>query len=95
MFAITAVHTIKPEQIQTYHALMAELAAASRKEEGCMAYHLLQSDSDPRVHLLIEQWKDEQALDTHSKTPYFQRIVPQLSGLFDAPEQAERHQVIA
>ncbi len=40
MFAITAVHTIKPEQIQTYHTLMAELAGESRKEEGCMAYHL-------------------------------------------------------
>lgn len=95
MFAITATHTIQPAHIARYQELMRELAAQSRQEPGCLAYHLLQDGDDPRVHLLMEQWQDEEALQLHSETPYFQNIVPQLAALFDTPEAAARWQVIA
>ena len=94
MLGITATHTVLPTQINTYRQLMAELAEETRKESGCKAYHVLQSDNDPRVHLLIECWEDRDALDRHTKTPHFQKIVPQLPALYAEPEVSSWYQVL-
>lgn len=95
MFAIVVTHTIKPECIEKYQELVKELVQASRKEEGCLGYNSFQSDDDARVHLIIEQWQDKEALDKHSKSTHFQKIVPQFEALFAQPEHAQWQQIIA
>ena len=93
MIAIVAKHLIKPECLDTYHALAQELAEASQKEAGCVFYHSVQSEADPREHVFMECWKDREAIDIHNATGHFTRIVPQFAALFDGPEDVKLYTV--
>ena len=81
MIAIVAKHLIKPECLDAYHALAQELAEASQKEAGCVFYHSVQSETDPREHVFMECWKDQEAIDIHNATEHFTTIVPRLGEL--------------
>ena len=93
MIAIVAKHIIKLECLETYHALAQELAEASQKESGCVFYHSVQSEVDPREHVFMECWKDQAAIDFHNATEHFTRIVPQFAALFDGAEDVKFYNV--
>ena len=93
MTVTLARQVIKPECIDTYHKLAAELVAASRSEAGCGGYESVQSQDDPRVHIFIEHWKDQEAMDIHGASEHFTRIVPQFSAMFDEEEIVTRYEV--
>ena len=69
------------------------LAEASQKEAGCVFYHSVQSETDPREHVFMECWKDQEAIDIHNATEHFTRIVPQFAALFDGPEDVKLYTV--
>lgn len=94
MIVTIAEQTINPAYFDTYHALAKELAEASRAEEGCIDYRSVQSEDDARVHMFIECWKDQDAIDYHIATEHFTRIVPQFSDMFADTESVTRYQVI-
>ncbi len=50
------------------------LPQACRAEEGNIAYDYYYSVEDPNEVLLLEAWKDNQALADHGKFPHFIRI---------------------
>lgn len=58
-------------------ALQAALAltAASRQEEGCVAYDVFESGTRPDVFIICETWTGEEALAAHMKTEHFKRYV--------------------
>ena len=94
MIVTIAKQVIKPECFDAYHALAEELAKASREEAGCVGYRSVQSETDSRVHLFIECWKDQDAIDIHCNTEHFTRIVPQFSAIFADTEVVTRYQVL-
>ena len=53
-----------------------ELVAASRADEGCIAYDLFESATRP-----CETWRDAEALAAHERTAHFAALVPQLKRL--------------
>lgn len=91
MIVTIARQVIKPECIDAYHALAEELVRKSRAEQGCVAYHSVQSEDDPRIHLFVEYWRDQEAIDIHGATEHFMRIVPQFAPMFDEPETVARY----
>ena len=93
MIAIVAKHLIKLDCLDTYHARAQELAEASQKEAGCVFYHSVQSETDPREHVFMECWKDQAAIDFHNATEHFTRIVPQFAALFDGAEDVKFYNV--
>ncbi|MGN1008192.1 MAG: putative quinol monooxygenase [Butyricicoccus sp.] len=92
MIKIVARQIIKKECLEQYHALAAELVAASNQEPGCIAYSSNQSIADERVHCFIEIWKDQAAIDAHNATEHFTRIIPQFAEMFDGPEMVDLYQ---
>ena len=94
MIVTIARQVIKPECFDTYHALAKELAEASRAEAGCAGYRSVQAEEDNRVHLFIECWKDQKAIDIHCAAEHFTRIVPQFAEMFADAEVVTRYQVI-
>ncbi len=71
-----------------FEAVFAELAAATRKNEpGNNFYALHKSKTDPQLYVVLENYKDQAAVDTHMGAPYFQagfkKMGPLLAG---APE---------
>jgi quinol monooxygenase YgiN len=60
---------------------MKGLLAPTRAEAGCLSYDLHQSQSDPTLFALYENWVSQEALDAHFQTPYLQamfKLVPEL-----------------
>ncbi len=57
--------TVKEEMQQQAEDLFPGLVAASRSEEGCLAYVLYQEVDNPRQFVLFEQWRDVAALSAH------------------------------
>lgn len=93
MIVTIAKQVIRSEFLDTYHALAKELAEASRAEPGCVGYRSVQSEEDSRVHLFIECWKDQNAIDFHVATEHFTCIVPQFFAMFEDEEVVKRYRV--
>ena len=95
MIITIARQVIKPACMDAYHALAQELVEKSVAEAGCVSYHSVQAEADARVHLFVECWKDQDAIDFHGATEHFTRIVPQFAAMFAEEEVVTRYQVLA
>jgi quinol monooxygenase YgiN len=49
---------------------MARMMAASRAEDGCVAYGYAEDVAEPGLIHVFEIWRDQAALDAHFKTPH-------------------------
>jgi quinol monooxygenase YgiN len=71
----------KPGQEARLLQELKRLLAPTRAEAGCLNYDLHQSQSDPALFVLYENWTSQAALDAHFQTPYLKtmfRLVPEL-----------------
>ena len=50
------------------------VVARVRAEEGNLRYEYFFPMEDPETVLLIDQWRDQEALDFHHKSPMMQQI---------------------
>ena len=57
----------KEEQVKL---VLLGLVRQTRQEPGCLHYELLQSHSDPLNFVLIEEWKTQLDLDSHTAAPH-------------------------
>src|SRR5690348_10722875 len=60
---------VKPEYRTQFIELMKGHAERSRAEEGCQQFDVLLPQEDQSRVLLVEAWRDQAALDAHSKGP--------------------------
>jgi len=60
---------VKPEHRNQFIDLMKGHARRSRNEDGCPQFDVLLPQEDQNRVLLVEAWRDQAALDAHSKTP--------------------------
>ncbi|MCX6469772.1 MAG: putative quinol monooxygenase [Corynebacteriales bacterium] len=49
---------------------LAELAAATREEAGCISYDLYESQAEPGTFVTVELWKAQSDLDAHMASPH-------------------------
>ncbi|SEC05439.1 Quinol monooxygenase YgiN [Nocardioides exalbidus] len=67
---VVATIPAKPEAADQVREALLTLAAATREEEGCLAYDLFESGSAPGTFVTVERWTDSAALDAHMATPH-------------------------
>jgi quinol monooxygenase YgiN len=60
---------LKPEHTGDFIKLMKSHAELSRAEDGCQQFDVLQAQDDPNKVFFVESWRDQAALDIHSKVP--------------------------
>lgn len=65
-------------------------AAAIRREEGNLCYEYFFPMGDEKTVLLIDAWRDQQALDRHHATPMMQKIV-ELREKYDLHMKVKRY----
>jgi quinol monooxygenase YgiN len=89
-----ARYTITAGNEDEVHALLPRLAAASRAEDGCLAFEAYRNLDDPRDVVLLERYESPASFAAHRETAHFQdlvlkRIVPLLDTrvveTFDVP----------
>lgn len=67
------------------------IADRIRAEKGNEKYRYFQPLDDPETILLIDQWSDQKALDTHHASPMMQELAA-LREKYDLHMSAERYQ---
>jgi quinol monooxygenase YgiN len=65
------------------------IASRIRAEDGNEKYQYFQSLSDPETVLLIDAWRDQQALDIHHASPMMEKLAA-LRDKYDLHMRAER-----
>ncbi|MBN8216947.1 MAG: antibiotic biosynthesis monooxygenase [Spirochaetes bacterium] len=95
MIVVTARFTLKPGVLEAYLKEAAPLIEATRKEDGCLSYVLHQDLKSPDSFAVIEQWRDEAALDAHFQTAHVKAIAPKLNALRVAPPEVTRFKPVA
>lgn len=63
---------------------------AIRKEEGNLRYEYFLPLEDPETVLLIDSWKDQEAIDRHHASPMMERIT-ELREKYDLHMRVERY----
>ena len=82
MIKIVAKNYIKKDKKDDFLKLAKDLIIESRKENGCIAYDIYES-IDGKCLTFIEEWKDEEAINSHNNSNHFKAIVPKLGELLD------------
>ena len=77
---------VKNDKLSDFIKLCNELIEESRKEEGCVSYHLQQNTERENYLVFVEEWKSNEAIEKHNSSEHFTRIVPLLVEMCeDAP----------
>lgn len=70
MTTLIAYVKAKPGKEAELKKTLMGLVGPTRKEAGCVDYHLHVSDEDPRMFLFYENWRSRKDLDEHLTMPY-------------------------
>jgi quinol monooxygenase YgiN len=69
------------------------VAAASREEEGCIAYRLYEAADVPNEFVFVEEWRDDAALQAHFKTPHIAEFLAAIPNAIEWPPDVKFHEV--
>jgi len=94
MICVYAICHVKPECIQEFLKVAAELVDETRKEKDNMSYHLGQEIGVENVFTFIEQWKDDAALDLHVTLSHFTQAVGKFGNLLTAPLDIHKSETV-
>ena len=73
---VQSIHfTFAPEDADKAETMLRELRDASRKEDGVIVFEVARSKDRPNVFALWEEYRDRGALDAHTATEHFKRLV--------------------
>jgi len=70
MVIVVAKMTVKSGKKTEIFALAQDLITATRAEEKCISYKLLDDPYDGSSCIFVEKWTDKEALVQHLKTPH-------------------------
>ncbi len=70
MLVVLAKLTVRPEKKSELLEYAKALIAATRLEEDCISYELLEDPYDASNLLFVERWTDKNALDKHQQMPH-------------------------
>lgn len=73
-YVVVARWRVRPEDAGWAAGRLAELAAASRKEPGCLSYEPHRGAADPAQFAIVERYRDEAAFKAHVASEHFARI---------------------
>jgi quinol monooxygenase YgiN len=67
---VAGTFRVPPENAAALAPHMAAMVAASRTEDGCLAYAFARDLTDEGLVHVFELWRDQAALDAHFQTPH-------------------------
>ncbi|WP_188540790.1 putative quinol monooxygenase [Paenibacillus segetis] len=89
MIIIHAYLKVNPEVEAEFLESVQELIESSRVEAGNVSYKLLKDTDQDNTYLMVEQWKDEEAVGAHNASSHFQAFVAKAPRYLTAPLHAQ------
>ncbi|WP_058304240.1 putative quinol monooxygenase [Gorillibacterium timonense] len=72
MIIIHADFKVFPDKKQSFLEAVQPLVQGSQAEAGCIRYTLMQLVGDETAYTMVEEWKDQEAVDAHNASEHFQ-----------------------
>ena len=83
---IVLVHShIQSEHVERFGEITRQNAEASRREEGCVRFDIIQQIDDPTRFTFIEMFKSEEAGAIHRETSHFKKWLEEAVPLMVEP----------
>ena len=92
-YSFVRLHAREGEESGVEEALR-EVMDASRKEPGCLSFHIFRSTRDPRLFYIHSKWANELAFTEHAKLPHTVRFLARVDPLLDQPREVTRTEMI-
>lgn len=80
-YKIIAKMKTKPDRVEQFKVLAAQLVRDSAAEPGNLHYSLNTCRKDPCLMVFTECWKDKAAIAEHNASEHFKTVLPQLLAL--------------
>lgn len=93
MVIVIARFRPRPDRRDELDALLTEVQAASRADDGCLNYGYYSEVVDPMSFIAVEEWRDQAALEDHLRTPHVAKLVAALPSLGDGRPDIQVHEV--
>lgn len=65
------VFVAKEGKIEELKGLLIDMVDTSRNEDGCLFYHIHQIIDRPTTFLVLESWRDDEALEGHKNSEHY------------------------
>jgi quinol monooxygenase YgiN len=75
-------------------ALLKMFPQVREKEEGTLSYIMHKAKNDPRLFLFYEKYRDQEAFNLHSSTPYFKELFATIGPLMEGNPTVEMYEEI-
>jgi quinol monooxygenase YgiN len=72
-------------------ARMHAMTMETRKEAGCILYELQRSNEDPREFIMVEYWRDAEAVALHDASAHMAALVADLPALVERPVAVRKY----
>lgn len=94
MLVVVAQLTGHAAHRDAIRAGLADLAATSRRDAGCLSYAFTVDLEDTDRYFSIETWTTQAALDAHMAAPHLAALLEKAGEWFSAPPIIDTHQVV-
>lgn len=71
MIIIHAHIKVKQEARETFLEEVQGIIKDSNAEEGNISYKLVEETFEPNTFIMVEEWKDQEAINFHNETAHF------------------------
>ena len=78
---------IKVEQLNEFLSYARGVVEEERKVEGCIGFNILQDINQSDQFVMMEQWRDQAALDQHLQSEAYARNSAKMESFFAAEAQ--------
>ncbi|TSB47937.1 putative quinol monooxygenase [Alkalicoccobacillus porphyridii] len=92
MIIIHAKMSVKPEYKEEFLKEIEAVIEGTRAEAGNTSYELFQDPKDANGFVMVENWKDMEAVQAHNTSPHFQSFIAAAKDMLSAPLQADVYQ---
>jgi quinol monooxygenase YgiN len=90
MIGIEAKMVVREDKREEFLQEAKALIEGTRNEEGYISYTLFESTENKNEFLMLEEWKDEEAVASHNGAPHFVAFVGKAKELLAGPLQAKK-----
>jgi quinol monooxygenase YgiN len=91
MILVTGRVHVPAAQRERFIAVATAMCSSSREEDGCGGYRVYADLEQPDCYVVVEEWADDEALQSHFVQPHTGAFMGDLRGLLDEPADVVFH----
>lgn len=93
---VTLVHVhVQPEHVESFAAATLRNQEGSVREPGNVRFDVLQSEDDSTRFVLVEMFRDDQAVEAHRATPHYRAWRDEVAPWMASPREGPPYRLLS